>query len=665
MSLWSGNYTIRLEYETESNPSLMISKDRGVSEEVSLNADEKVFEKNFSTGRTDLFRLSIPNVNAGEIVVERFSISSDQPLYMDTYFFALLLLMSGICLFVFLNSKRWSIFSREQKVISLILVGITIFACYPLFTKEFVEGWDTWGHLLRLESVKDAFYQRQIPVSIFPNNCNGFGQLGAMYPLLPLYPFGVLRGLHVSLIVCYKFIYLTATIATVAAMYYSMKTIIKSDYAALVSTALYCIAPYRMEDIYCRHALGETLAMIFIPLIIAGIYHIFVGNEKKYWFLLVLGYSGVMQSHIISFVLVILMSITIGLFFIGRLSEKNRLYCLLKAIGLSILLNIWYIIPFITHLIYGTNSAAIFSENFAKKATTLSQLTSIVRFGADGELGIVGAIGIICIVCATISLFLLRRGKEQTVSDKFVKTLFLLAGFFIFMITAYFPWSFLMHFVPIAKLCGMIQFPFRILVIAVPLLYMTLGYAIAKTEVFMKYRYYIFLVFMLITFLGVNEYMFHTWKGVSEKCEVTGGITTIAIPENYPKGTDEGSCQNESWYPYSYEMNIQQYEKQGTKIRLFYSTTKEEDYIDVPLYYFIGYTAKVTGGEIPAGTRLRVEQGAEYRVRVYLPKSESGTEIVINYTGLWFFYLGYAISALTVLGVFLSLLQKKKEGDTK
>lgn len=663
VSLWSGDYAFKLEYQTETDQTLIISTDRGVSEEAFLSAGEHVYEKQFATGRTDLFRLSIPNVNMDEITVRSFTMTSDQPLYMDTYFFALLVLLIGIGLFVILNSKWWSILSREQKAIGFILVGITIFACYPFFTTELVEGWDTWGHLLRIESVKDAFYLKQIPVSIFPNNCNGFGQLGAMYPLFLLYPFGVLRGLHVSLIVCYKLIYITATVASVFVMYYSMKTVIKSDYAALVASALYCIAPYRMEDIYCRHALGEILAMIFIPLIIAGVFHVFVGNERKYWPLLAIGYSGVLQSHIISFVLVIFMSMIIGIFFVKRLSEKSRLFSLLKAIGLTILLNIWYIIPFLTHFIYGTNNGTIFSHNFANKATSFAELISVVRFGGDGAQGIIGVIGIVCILCTAICLYLLRKKNKAETVDKFMGVLFGLDLFFIFMITTYFPWNLLTKFAPIAKLGGMIQFPFRILVIAVPLLYMVLGYFLEKAAVIQKYRYQVFTLLILITILGVNGYMFQTWQGTGERCKITGGITKIAIPENYPQGADEGSCQNESWYPYSYEMNIQQYEKKGTKIRITYSTTKDEDYIDLPLYYFAGYTAKVVAGEVSPGTQLHVEQGAEYRVRVHLPKSEAPTEVIINYTGLWFFYLGYIISALTMICCVVILLRKaRKEG---
>lgn len=660
VSLWGGDYTIQLKYQSESDRMMTISTDRNISEDVLLDEGENLYERQVSTGRTDLFRLAIPNCGADDVIVNCFTVSSDRLLFTDNYFFAIMVIFLGSGLFLIVNSKKWKVISREQKVIGFILIAVTIFACYPFFTTEFVEGWDTWGHLLRLESVKDALYQKQIPVSVFPNNCNGFGQLGAMYPLLLLYPFGVLRGLHISLIVCYKLMFMTATAASVLTMYYSMKTIIKSDYAALIAASLYCIAPYRMEDIYCRHALGEILAMIFVPLVIAGLYHIFVGDSKKYWPLLVFGYSGVMQSHIISFVLAAFMSLLIGLLFMKRLTDKARLMNLMKALGLTILLNIWYIVPFITHLFYGTSNGVISNSDFAGDATKFAELLSKVRYGAGGEQGIIGMIGIACILCIVICMFSIMRNDHQAVNDKFIFTIFVVSVVFVFMVTTYFPWNVITQFKLASNILGMIQFPFRLLVIAIPILYMVLGYALERVRIAKKYKYIIFVLLFSITVLGIKDYMYETWKGTGEKNKMTGGITNIAIPENYPQGADEASCQNESWYPYSYEMNIANFYRYGSIMTFDYVTPNDGEYVDFPRYYFIGYSAKVIGGELSKNTQLLTEQGAEYRIRVHLPKSEQGTSVKINYTGTWYFKIAYSISVTTLLFCIYFFLYKKR-----
>ena len=657
VSLWNGNYGFELVYQTESDKTLVISTDRNLSEEVSISAAQKVYEKDFSTGRTDLFRISIPNVSDGEITIEEFTIYSDKPLYTDTYLFALLALLIGIALFMILNSKKWSTLSLEQKAIGFILVGITVFACYPFFTSELPEGFDTWGHLLRIESIKDAFFENQIPVSVFPKNCNGYGQLGTMYPLILLYPFGFLRKLHVSLIVCYKFVYLTATVATVLVMFYSMKTITKSDYAALVAAGLYCIAPYRMEDVFCRHAMGEVLAIIFVPLVIAGLYHIFVREHKKYWPVLMIGYSGVIQSHIISVVLVAFISIVIGILFIKSLFEKSRFISLLKALGLTVLLNIWYIVPFITQYIFGTNNNILLRTEFADSATILSDLISEVRW----RNGVIGIVGIACILGIVICLFIMRKKKEKTSEDRFIRMLFVFAVILIFMTTVYFPWDLIMRFAPMAKLLGMIQFPFRLLVVAIPMLYMVSGYVFEKCDVIKKYRYFIFAFLIILTFIGIKSCMYGTWNGDGEKCEVTGGITNIAIPENYPQGADEASSRNESWYPYSYEMKITDFYRDGSMMAFNYMTPNEGEYVDFPRYYFVGYTAEVIGGELKKNMQLPVEQGAEYRIRVHLPKSELGTSVRIFYTGTWYFKIAYAVSIITLIVCLCNLVVKKEE----
>lgn len=65
-------------------------------------------------------------------------------------------------------------------------------------------------------------------------------------------------------------------------------------------SVLYTFATYRLTNLYYRAALGESLAMVFLPLLLWGTYEIFYGQEKK-WFLMVLGVTGVLESHVLSF----------------------------------------------------------------------------------------------------------------------------------------------------------------------------------------------------------------------------------------------------------------------------------------------------------------------------------------------------------------------------
>lgn len=107
---------------------------------------------------------------------------------------------------------------------------------------------------------------------------------------------------------------------------------------------LYTLSIYRLIDLYTRAALGEGMAMIFLPLVMWGMYELFLGNEKK-WYLAALGFTGVMQCHILSTELAVCFGGLFGLLYIGRLREKGRFRALLAAAGSTVLLNLGLMLP--------------------------------------------------------------------------------------------------------------------------------------------------------------------------------------------------------------------------------------------------------------------------------------------------------------------------------
>ena len=53
-----------------------------------------------------------------------------------------------------------------------------------------------------------------------------------------------------------------------------------------------------------RGALGENLAFIFLPIIAAGMYELYVKRTDN-WFLLAFGVTGLMYAHMLSLVMVL------------------------------------------------------------------------------------------------------------------------------------------------------------------------------------------------------------------------------------------------------------------------------------------------------------------------------------------------------------------------
>lgn len=105
--------------------------------------------------------------------------------------------------------------------------------------------------------------------------------------------------------------------------YRSFSGVFRSKEKGLLAAFLYTLSIYRLIDLYTRAALGEGMAMIFLPLVMWGMYELFLGNEKK-WYLAALGFTGVMQCHILSTELAVCFGGLFGLLYIGRLREKGR-----------------------------------------------------------------------------------------------------------------------------------------------------------------------------------------------------------------------------------------------------------------------------------------------------------------------------------------------------
>ncbi len=86
--------------------------------------------------------------------------------------------------------------------------------------------------------------------------------------------------------------------------------------------------------------------MTFLPVVIAGFYQVLVGDKKK-WTWLVLGFTGLMESHVLSTATMAVIFAACCLVFVRELFREKRWLDLLKAAGLTVLLNLWFLVPFL------------------------------------------------------------------------------------------------------------------------------------------------------------------------------------------------------------------------------------------------------------------------------------------------------------------------------
>ena len=270
--------------------------------------------------------------------------------------------------------------SRQPKQLTVFLwLCVWAFACLPLFTDKLFDAHDISYHLNRIEGIAAALRGGQFPVRIHPNILNDYGYANSIfYPELFLYLPGALRALGVNLNICYKILIAALNAGTVGIAYYSFRRLFKSQYAAYLGTVLYGLSLYRLLCIYVRGAIGEVLAMMFLPLAALGLYEIFFGNPHK-WYYLAIAFIGILQSHIITAQLTLYVCLFAALIAFSKLIEHKcrRLLAAVKAAVLTILVNLWFLVPFFDFVRMGVK---ITSTDFVYWGNTINPPSEIFAF---------------------------------------------------------------------------------------------------------------------------------------------------------------------------------------------------------------------------------------------------------------------------------------------
>ena len=252
--------------------------------------------------------------------------------------------------------KHYKIWKPERKIVFIILIFTAFFMGLPLYQNGLHSGLDLSFHLQRLEGVYKGLLSGQFPVRIQPEWLDGYGYaVSVFYGDIFMYFPAFLRIIGFTLQDAYKWYVEAVNIATVFISFYAFRKIAKDDMSAMVGSVLYAGCTERLLFLYTA-TLGNYSAMMFYPLILAGFYLIFTEDEKseeykRLWVLLTLGFTGLLMTHMISCLIVGVASVLCCLALIKKVFRKRTLLELSKAAFVAILLNLWFLLPFIQYML--------------------------------------------------------------------------------------------------------------------------------------------------------------------------------------------------------------------------------------------------------------------------------------------------------------------------
>ncbi len=542
-------------------------------------------------------------------------------------------------------------------------------AFLPLFTVNCVNGHDVEYHLLRIEALKAGILAGKPFLRVNMLYFGGRGYASSMfYPDFLLYIPALLRCAGVSINASYHIFIALCIALSFGTMYYAA-LLIGEKYAsaesarlaALVAGVIYVLAQYHIDDIYTRSAVGEFTAMIFIPMLMYGMFEILCGEVNRPG-IMVAGFVGTILCHTtttVFFIGIYALSFIVAIVISLRKNKKAELVKEIIVLAVSavlvILLTAFYWLPMLEQFMdaaFQTNAGG-FDMNYEKL------LVKDIFRNANPGLGAV-------LPVMTFALSLWVHTDSDVREEK--KELLFIADFFavvavIFALgsTGILPWGRLQRFV------GFIQFPWRLFIIATPMMAVACGlYILIITNRRSEADG--------VSGARLGRAMALLVAGIM-MVSAMGNIARIdegyySYSDDYYEYTDHtGNVIGGEWLPVTVtdrnalkeDCNIavasdgSQIEVTRTANALSLNVPAGVEYVDVPFIYYKGYAA-VGGGNEALPLDGSGENGS---VRVYPGGS---TSVTVSYKGTTAQTAATAVSVIFFAGIAVLAVYRKKRG---
>ena len=348
---------------------------------------------------------------------------------------------------------------KKKQVLFCIIISILF--CFPLFTIELSLEHDTLFHLSRIVHLANAIKNSDVLPKIYFNMNQNFGYATPLfYSEIFMIPFSILYNLNIDLVICYKILILVFTIITAINMTYCTNSLFKNDQISYLAAFIYLFGNYHITNVYVRSAIGEVIAMSFLPICLLGIIEVltFEKYNSKH---LIIGFTMVTLAHNISLFIISLTFLFFIIAYINKL-DKQRIMTIAKAAIITILLTSFFLLPMIEQLLDQTFVLSLYTKtDLSAYAIGIRHLlcnNTIFKTAAINQSypAMNVSIGYLAIIFSLLTIFVKP--------DRLHKTLFIIGTIFMILPTIYCNWSILSVFL------SAIQFPWRLEMIALLLL---------------------------------------------------------------------------------------------------------------------------------------------------------------------------------------------------
>ena len=523
----------------------------------------------------------------------------------------------------------------------LILLLIMFLSSIWLINKGMPYQHDGDFHSSRLLSLARTIKNGDF-LALIHDGYYGYGYAnGIFYSNFFFYINAFLINIGMSTMTSFKLLNVFINIGTILSIYFVSKSISKDKKISIMITILYMFSLYRMVDVYVRGAIGETLAFMIIPVVLLGLYEIVYRDYKK-WYIFTIGFVLLLLSHLItSFLMAIFIVIFLLFNYKSLLNDKKRIKYLFLSGLVGVLLGLFFILTLLEQ--YKAGYIQIFIDG--TPIYLEEEVVSFKEFLIPTDL-FNKNLGLSLILLIPIRFFIKTDKVKNIELLKYADIFFILGIFSWIFTTSIFPWK------NLSSVLGFMQFPWRLLTIATS--FMIFSYIIyfmylKDNKKIIKYSYIVILLFSIIT-LGLYSYQY----GYKNYHYPEHNDNSIGGGEYLPSGINFDTLFTlENGYRITGEsLEITDYKKDGTTVHIMYKNASKDDYIEIPLFNYLGYKAY----------NANIETGENGLIKLY-PNKEEGS-IKVYYSGTNITKVSYVVSTVTalVLLTYIFIERKKKNG---